>query len=122
MSYVDFYNQAVQYYKTKDYKKSIDLFFKALTYNNSYLLYYNIGVCYLELNQFKEAIDFFKKSIQKNRFFDKSYINLAYSYYKLKNYKASYRTIKEAISFIDSDHLKLIENKLYKIIILGEFK
>ncbi|SHE34932.1 CDC27 family protein [Caloramator proteoclasticus] len=119
MNSYNLYLEAINLYEQKNYKKALNLFLKVLEHQNNYLINYNIGVCYIELNKFTDAIQFLKKSLYLNKYYENTYINLAYCYYKKKDYKSCYRIIKEGVSAINSDKLNNIEKNLFNLIIYG---
>ncbi|MCX7695819.1 MAG: hypothetical protein N2Z71_08965 [Caloramator sp.] len=113
------YYEAIHQYEEKNYKKALKYFLKIADFQNDYLINYNIGVCYIELNQLNSAVQFLKKSIYLNKYNENTYINLAYCYYKKKDYKSCYRIIKEGATITNSDRLNNIEKNLFNIVICG---
>lgn len=101
----------------KKYLSAIFHFNKSIEYGlkNSFV-FYNLGVAYLETDNVKEAEKCFIECIELDTSFTKSYINLAYIYYKNKDYKKAYQIIKLCLSYNDDDYIKRIEKKLLSLI------
>lgn len=111
-----FYYLALSYCREKNYDEAILYFKSALNAGlNNYLIYYNLGVLYLEKEDFLKSEINLKRSIDLNKKFDKSYINLAYSYYKTGDIKRAYRTIKMGTAYSQNQELLNIEKRLLEV-------
>lgn len=109
-----FYYLALSYCKEKNYDAAIGYFMSSLNEGlSNYLIYYNLGVLHIERSDFFKSEIYLKKSIELNKNFDKSYINLAYIYYKLGDIKRAYRTIKIGTVYTNCNELSEIEKKLF---------
>ena len=69
-----------------DYKNAILKYNEALQIWSTYLAYYNIGVCYYNLKDYNRAVSNYNKAIELNPYFDMSYNNRGYIYYKHLNH------------------------------------
>ena len=56
-----------------------------------------IGRCYRNLEYFDDSIMWYKKSLQEASYIRDSYIELAFLYYELKDYKKMYTYLKQAL-------------------------
>lgn len=103
---MDFFSKGIEAYKNKNYKAAINFWEKSLNKKdliNKSSCYYNIGCCFIQLKEFENAIKYLNKSLENGNFSNKTYFNLAQSYYQLKNYKQAYIAISNALSYDNDD-------------------
>jgi tetratricopeptide (TPR) repeat protein len=82
---MDYFSEANDLYKTKEYKKAIELYKKAVeTEDNQAASLYNAAVCFIKLKEFEKAVPLLKLAIKENGS-SKYYFNLAYCYAMLKD-------------------------------------
>ncbi len=61
---MDYFNAANQCYNTKEYKKAINLYKKAIeNKENEACSYYNSSVCFIKLKDYESAINLLKSAI-----------------------------------------------------------
>jgi len=121
---MSYFEKANQYYNTKNYKRAIELYEKAIEYKeNESASFYNAGVCFIKLKEYEKAIAFLKKAIQLKRD-SKYFFNLAYCYAMLKNSKKALIYFNTAWSLDNADKdcekaIKLIIDGYKKIPVKG---
>ena len=82
---MDYFSEANDLYKTKEYKRAIELYKKAVeTKDNEAASLYNSAVCFIKLKEFNKAVPLLKNAIKENGN-SKYYFNLAYCFAMLKN-------------------------------------
>ncbi|MCT8978136.1 tetratricopeptide repeat protein [Clostridium sp. CX1] len=82
---MSYFQKANDYYNTKDYKKAIDMYEKAIKYkDNEASSFYNSAVCFIKLKEYKKAIPLLKSAINL-KMDSKYFFNLAYCYTMLKD-------------------------------------
>lgn len=80
-------DEAINYYKSGEYEKAIDVFSTVIEHEEPTAeLYNNIGQCYASLANDEKAESNFLKAIELNPQLAHAYINLADIYYKNKEY------------------------------------
>jgi tetratricopeptide (TPR) repeat protein len=82
---MDYFSQANDLYKTKEYKRAIELYKKAVeTKDNEAAALYNSAVCFIKLKEFDKAVPLLRTAIKESES-SKYYFNLAYCFAMLKN-------------------------------------
>lgn len=84
---MNFFQEANELYNTKDYRKAIQMYQKAIEYKeNEAASLYNSAVCFIKLKEYDKAIALLKRAIilkQDSKYF----FNLGYCYSILKDNK-----------------------------------
>lgn len=85
---MDYFSEANTLYNSKEYKKALNFYKKALDEDesNSASCYYNSSVCYIKLKKYTEAIEDLKKALTLKEE-SKYFFNLAYCHALLGNNK-----------------------------------
>ncbi len=84
---MNYFQKANEYYNTKDYKKAIDLYEKAIQIkDNEASSLYNSAVCFIKLKRYEKAIELLNSAIKLRRE-SKYFFNLGYCYIMLHNTK-----------------------------------
>lgn len=113
---MSYFEKANEYYNTKEYKKAIELYQKAIDVKeNESASYYNAGVCFIKLKEYEKAVALLKRAIELRRD-SKYFFNLAYCYAMLKDTRKALIYFNTAWSMDNSD--KDCE-KAIKLIIQG---
>ena len=82
---MNFFSEGNKLYNTKEYKKAIDYYKKAIENNeNECCSYYNCGVCFIKLKDYNNAISMLNKALEIQRD-SKYYFNLGYCYAMKEN-------------------------------------
>lgn len=113
---MNYFSEANRLYNTREYKKAIEFYQKAVEYNeNEACSYYNSGVCFIKLKNYDNAINMLKKAINLQRD-SKYFFNLGYCHaMKDENNKALiYFNISWALDNKDKDCEKAIDLILSK--------
>ena len=72
----------------ENYSKAIYFYEKAILIDNkNYILYYNHGLANLAIGKYQNSIDSFSQAISLNRNFNPAYLQRAFSYIQLRDYK-----------------------------------
>jgi len=99
-NYFAFYGLSNLYFLQKEYKKSLEInkLYTDGFFEDEYI-YYNNGCCYYEMGEYDRAIDNFKKSMTYDPNSDPylTWLGLGKTYYKLKDYKESYKYLKKTL-------------------------
>ncbi len=94
----DYLNLAILYKNSKQTKKAIEYFEKALKLDPTLeAIYLNLGNLYLELNQFESAISVLKRGIKINPDFAAYYSTMGHVYLQLEDYQAAADAYKKVI-------------------------
>ena len=84
---MNYFQKANELYNTKDYKKAIELYQKAIEVKeNEAAAYYNSAVCFIKLKEYERAISLLKNAISI-KMDSKYFFNLGYCYAMLKDNK-----------------------------------
>lgn len=116
----NFFKKANASYNARDYKTAIDLYQKALEYNeNESGSLYNSAVCHIKLKNFQKAIEFLNSAIKIKKD-SKYFFNLGYCYAMLSNNPKAlyYFNLSWSLNNEDSDcekAISLILNNYRKI-------
>jgi tetratricopeptide (TPR) repeat protein len=108
-------NIGLTFYKNKNYEKAVQ-FLKLSEQNLGQHPenMNNLGIVYLEMGQAKLAIDYFSKCITINPKNAKYFMNLAQSYYDIKDYKMSLNAYENAFK-IDANMQQSVKNNILNI-------
>jgi tetratricopeptide (TPR) repeat protein len=100
---MNYFNKANEFYNTKDYRRAIDLYQKAIELkDNESASYYNSAVCFIKLKEYSRAIPLLKMAISIK--IDSKYLfNLGYCYAMLKNNKKALLYFNTAWTLDGSD-------------------
>lgn len=79
-------NEAMQYYKNKNYTKALQEFEKIATYKSSSGVDFYIGRSYYELGQYEKALSAYDRFLINNPQHKRAQLEVAQTYYKLKMY------------------------------------
>lgn len=100
---MNYFQKANELYNTKDYKKAIELYQKAIEVKeNESAAYYNSAVCFIKLTKYESAISLLKKAICLKTD-SKYFFNLGYCYAMLKDNKKALIYFNTAWSMDNSD-------------------
>lgn len=100
---MSYFEKANEFYNTKEYKRAIELYQRAIQLkDNESASYYNYGVCLIKLKEFEKAIDLLKKAIELRRD-SKYFFNLAYCYAMLKDTRKALIYFNTAWSLDNTD-------------------
>lgn len=114
---MDYFSEANDLYKTKEYKKAIELYQKAVaTKDNEAASLYNSAVCFIKLKEFTRAIPLLKMAIKECNS-SKYYFNLAYCFAMLKDNRKALVNFNTAWALNNTDEdcskaINIIINKL----------
>lgn len=118
--FMNYFQQANEFYNAKDYKKAISMYEKALELNeHEASSLYNTAVCHIKLKNFAEAINKLISALRQ-REDSKYFFNLAYCYVMMNNNKKAliYFNKAWALNPKDEDCEKAIQlilkNYIYK--------
>jgi tetratricopeptide (TPR) repeat protein len=100
---MSYFNEANEVYNTKDYRRAISLYQKAIELKeNEAASCYNSAVCFIKLKEYERAIPLLKRALNLRE--DSKYLfNLAYCYAMLKNNKKALIYFNTAWSLDNSD-------------------
>lgn len=100
---MNYFQKANELYNTKDYKRAIELYQKAIeTKENEAAAYYNSAVCFIKLKEYDRAIPLLKKAISL-KMDSKYFFNLGYCYAMLKDNKKALIYFNTAWTLDNSD-------------------
>lgn len=114
---MDYFSEANDLYKTKEYKRAIEFYKKAVeTKDNEAASLYNAAVCFIKLKEFEKAIPLLKLAIKENSI-SKYYFNLAYCFAMLKDNRKALVNFNTAWALNNNDEdcskaINIIINKL----------
>lgn len=114
---MDYFSEANDLYKTKEYKRAIELYKKAVeTKDNKAASLYNSAVCFIKLKEFGKAVPLLKTAIKENES-SKYYFNLAYCFAMLKDNRKALVNFNTAWAINNDDDdckkaINIIINKL----------
>ncbi|MGA2676680.1 MAG: tetratricopeptide repeat protein [Methanobacterium sp.] len=90
-----FYNQAMSLFKMGEFKKSLELFNRALYIDDKFIpAWNNKGVIHMELEEYSQALDCFDKLTFIDMTDDLTWYNKGYVLLLLKRYQESIRTFE----------------------------
>ncbi len=100
---MDYFNAANECYKSKDYKKAITLYKKAIdNKENEASSFYNAAVCFIKLQKYPSAIKLLTSALALKKE-SKYYFNLAYCYSQLRDNKKALQYFNTAWSLDNND-------------------
>lgn len=114
---MDYFSEANDLYKTKEYKRAIELYQKAVAAkDNEAASLYNSAVCFIKLKEFTKAIPLLKTAIKRSGA-SKYYFNLAYCFAMLKDNRKALVNFNTAWALNNDDEdckkaINIIINKL----------
>src|SRR5690606_20483732 len=101
---IDFYNEALKYFRAEDYEKASDLFKKALKEDKNFAYAWdNLGLCYRQMGEYKKAINAYEKSLKIEPSGSVPLMNLPIAYEYLKEYEKAIEAYKEFIKVFPED-------------------
>uniref|UniRef100_UPI0022DED762 tetratricopeptide repeat protein n=1 Tax=Bacillus mobilis TaxID=2026190 RepID=UPI0022DED762 len=105
-----YYFEGNIYALDKKFIEAIDMYTKAIEYDNTYIsVYNNRAYAYVMLNKYEEAMLDFAKALEISPASKKIYINRSYVYIKTNEYQKAMKDIASAIDIDESDSV------LYKV-------
>ncbi|MEJ9113292.1 tetratricopeptide repeat protein [Bacillus paramobilis] len=105
-----YYFEGNIYALDKKFSEAIDMYTKAIEYDNTYIsVYNNRAYTYVMLNKYEEAMLDFAKALEISPTSKKIYKNRAYVYIKMNEYQKAMKDIANAIDIDESDSI------LYKV-------
>jgi tetratricopeptide (TPR) repeat protein len=101
---MSYFQKANDLYNTKDYKKAIAMYQKAVELkDNEAASQYNAAVCFIKLKEYEKAIPLLKSALIQKRD-SKYFFNLGYCYAMLKDNKKALIYFNTAWSLDNNDN------------------